>query len=187
MACTHRGIGEVVYCKEYPLPLGRREGACTSSPMWTTLPAVEVEAAAVAAAREATDLTLMFALPVMEAPRPVWIAVPRSWEVPDLRATAVAVALARGPQGLARGTTIDTTYLTRLRRPWTCGFPSIGRPSGPVSFVKLEFSTPKGPRSKEPKPSVLSFNELTKRPSRPLYDLDHGYGENRFPLLSPSI
>lgn len=111
MACILRGIREVVYCKEYLLPSGRREGACTSSRMWTTLPAVEVEAAVVAAARGATELTLMFALRVMEAPKPVRIAVPGSLGVPDLPATAVAVALVRGPQGMARGTIINTTFL----------------------------------------------------------------------------
>lgn len=84
--------------------------------MWTTLPAVEVEAAVVAAAREATDLTLMFALPVMEAPRPVNMAIPGSWLPPDLPATAVAVALIPGPQGTARGTTINSIYLAAYLR-----------------------------------------------------------------------
>jgi len=109
MACTPQDTGEVAYCREYPLPLGRREGACTPSPMWTTLPVAE--AVVVAAVREATDLTLMVALPVMEAPGPVRTAVPGSSGVPDLPATAVAVAVVPGPQGTARGTTINATYL----------------------------------------------------------------------------
>jgi len=124
MACTPQGIGEVAYCREYPLPLGPKGGACTPSPTWTTLPAVEV--VVVVVARGATDLMLMLALLVTEAPGPVRTAVPGSLGAPDLPATAIALAAVPGPQGTAIGTTINaTSFDSRTLGMW---FPSIERP-----------------------------------------------------------
>ncbi len=124
MACTPQGIGEVAYCREYPLPLGRKGGACTPSPTWTTLPAVE--AVVVVVAREATDLMLMLALPVTEAPGPVRTAAPGSSGPPDLPAIAVALAVVAGPQGTAIGTTINAiSFDSRTLGMW---FLSIERP-----------------------------------------------------------
>lgn len=43
MACTLPDIGEVAYCKECPLPLGLREGACTLNQTRIILQVVEAE------------------------------------------------------------------------------------------------------------------------------------------------
>ncbi len=47
MACTPPDIGEVVYCKEYPLLSGLREGACTLNRTRTLLRVVAAEAVVV--------------------------------------------------------------------------------------------------------------------------------------------